>query len=108
MSSFKKLTDESFDEELSRKGAEKTLIKFFAENCPGCRVVDDVLERVAEELKQKVDIMEVNIDESPETADKLNIKAIPTLVLFEGNSEVDRMPGARYPETIKSFIDKAV
>jgi thioredoxin 2 len=108
MSSFKKLTDESLDGELSAKGSQKVLVKVFGDNCPGCRVVDDVLERVEEELKPQAEIMEVNIDDSPGIADRLSIKAIPTLILFEGNKEIDRMLGPRYPDDIRSFIDRAL
>ena len=104
MSSFKLLTDESFQDQIL-KGI--TLVDFFAEWCGPCRALTPILEKISKELSGKATIAKLDIDECQKTAASLRVTAFPTLILFKDGKEMGRLIGLRDERTIKDFISKA-
>src|SRR4051794_9037233 len=70
------------------------LVDFFATWCGPCKYVAPIVEDLAKEYSGKVDCTKLDIDEAPEIATRYGIEGVPTLVLFKGGQEIDRMVGA--------------
>jgi thioredoxin 2 len=87
------VTDQSFDE-LVLRAPMATLVDLWAPWCGPCRAIAPVLEAIAAELAGEVRIAKLNVDENPRTAARLGVSGIPTLVLYRGGREVDRLVGA--------------
>lgn len=102
-----KLTDENFEEEVL-KSSIPVLVDFWAAWCGPCRVIAPIIEELAEELKGKVKVCKLNVDENPVTPGKFGIKAIPTLILFKNGSPVETIVGAVSKNTIVSTINKVL
>ena len=68
------------------------LVDFFADWCMPCKMFMPILESTAEDYEDKLKIVKVNIDESPELAQKYFVMSIPTLKLFAG----EEMPKATF------------
>ncbi len=97
------LTDSNFHEKL----AEATLpvvVDFWAEWCGPCRMLAPVLEEVARELKGKVVVGKLNVDENQRTARDFRVVSIPTLILFRDGVEVARLTGFRPKEDLLRFL----
>ena len=67
-----------------------------------------VLEEVAGELKGKLKIVKLNVDENPETAAKYGIQSIPTLMIFKNGEMASRQIGAAPKAKIVQWITGAV
>lgn len=87
---------------------EPVLVDFWAEWCGPCRAVAPVLEEVAGELKGKLKIVKLNVDENPETAAKYGIQSIPTLMIFKNGEMASRQIGAAPKAKIVQWITGAV
>jgi thioredoxin 1 len=69
------------------------LLDFYANWCGHCQKLLPLLDEVAVEMDGKFSIMKINVDENREFAQKFEIKGLPTMLLYKGGSEVDRLVG---------------
>jgi thioredoxin len=90
----KAVTDDTF-ESVVLKSDKPVLVDYWAEWCGPCRQVAPVLEAIATEHAGKLDIVKLNVDENPLTAQKYGILNIPTLGVFSGGEVVKELVGAR-------------
>ena len=86
------LTAADFDQLVA--GADKpVLVDFLAAWCGPCRALGPVVEEVAEEMSERLDVYKCNVDEESELAQQFQIVSIPTLILFKGGKAVHTMVG---------------
>ena len=82
----------SFEELLS--GSQlPVLVDFYAPWCGPWQLMTGILDRVSEEMKDKVQIVKINTDNYPDLASQFRVYALPTLVLFKDGEPVDRVEG---------------
>ncbi len=84
------------------------LVDLWAAWCAPCRMIAPALEEIAGELMGKVRIAKLNVDENPRTHAGLRVSGIPTLVMFKGGKEVDRVVGALPPPQLRAWIERFV
>ncbi|MEU3449446.1 thioredoxin domain-containing protein [Streptomyces thermolilacinus] len=70
------------------------LVEFTADWCVPCRMLGPVLERVAEEHADELDVVTVDVDTNPETVSRYAVLSTPTTFLFEGGEPVRSVVGA--------------
>ena len=88
-------------------GAEvPVLVDFWAPWCRPCRQLAPTIEKLAGELGAKVKIGKMNTDENQDTPGGLRISAIPTVLIFQGGKEVDRLVGVNPESKFKSALSK--
>lgn len=100
------VTNKNFQEEVVESKVP-VLVDFYAEWCMPCKMFGPILESAAEDFEGKMKIVKVNIDESPELAQKYFVMSIPTLKLFNGSEEakatfVGSMSGEELEEWVAS------
>ena len=94
MGTTKPVTDETFDAEVLQ--SDKTvLVDYWAEWCGPCKMIAPILEAIAEEHGDKLNIVKLNVDQNPQITQKYNILNIPTLGVFSGGEVVKELVGAR-------------
>ena len=90
--SEKFLNMENFDNEINN--SEKlVLVDFYATWCGPCKMLAPVLENIAEEYQDKINVYKVNVDEEMELARKFNIASIPTLIFFKDGKVAKTLVG---------------
>ena len=96
--------DATFEEEVL-KHDKLVLVDFWAEWCGPCKMIHPVLKQCAQEYKDKVKFVKINVDENQEIPAKHGVRGIPTLMLFkDGNVEATKV-GAVTKTQLSTFID---
>ena len=107
MSDLREVSDSSFEKDVL--GSDKpVLVDFWAEWCAPCRMLAPTVAAVAEQYGETAQVVKLNVDDNPSTAQRYGIKGIPTLILFRDGKEVERVVGATSKESIAKMIDKHV
>jgi thioredoxin 1 len=94
MGATKVVTDETFDAEVLQS-SKPVVVDYWAEWCGPCRMVSPVLEEIAKEHADKIDVVKLNIDENPTTSQRYQIMAIPTMSVFRNGQVVKQIVGAK-------------
>ncbi len=103
----KTITDANFEQEVMM--ADKpVLLDFWAEWCGPCKTVGPILEELAAEMKDKVIIAKLNVDDNPQTASKFGIRSIPTLIMFKGGQVVANKIGGAPKLQLKQWIESQI
>jgi thioredoxin 1 len=71
------------------------LVDFWAEWCGPCKMVAPVLEEIAAENADKLEVVKLNIDENPGAARDYQIMSIPTMAVFQNGKVVKQIVGAK-------------
>lgn len=105
MSSARDVTDQNFDTEVL--ASEKPMmVDFWAEWCGPCRAVSPILDQIATEHSEKIDVVKLNIDDNPETAMKYQITSIPAMKVFRGGEVVKTVIGAKPKPALESDLQE--
>jgi thioredoxin 1 len=87
------VSDADFEKEVLQS-AEPVLVDFFAEWCGPCKAMAPALEQVAADMKGKVKVAKLDVDQNPEVTQKYTIQAMPTLMIFKDGKKVAERVGA--------------
>jgi thioredoxin 1 len=90
----KTVTDATFEADVL-KSDKPVVVDYWAEWCGPCRMVAPVLEEIATEHADKIDVVKLNVDENPVISQKYRIMNIPTLGVFKDGEVVKEIVGAR-------------
>jgi thioredoxin 1 len=88
------------------EGDQPVLVDFWAAWCGPCRAVAPSVEKVAERFEGRVRVGKVDIDVHGEIAARYHVRSIPTLAVFKGGVEVDRVVGAVSAEDLAAVVER--
>lgn len=76
---------------LDSKGT--VLVDFWAEWCGPCKMIAPLLDQIADAHPDKVTIGKVDVDKNSDLASRYNIRAIPTMIVFQGGQIKEQIVG---------------
>ncbi len=87
------VTEDNFEKEVLQSDLP-VLVDFWAEWCVPCKMVEPVVDQIAQEYAGKLKIGKVDVDSNPQISMKYGIRSIPTLLIFKNGEPVDQIIGA--------------
>ncbi len=99
----RELTDADFGDAV-REGV--ALVDFHGTYCPPCKLLDPVIETLAERYAGRALVAKINIDDNSEAAADNAVEDIPTILLFRDGEEKARLFGAQSEKTLQAELDK--
>ncbi len=100
-----KISTKNFDSEVINSQIP-VLVDFFAEWCGPCKMLSPIIDDIAEQMKSKIKIGKIDIDESPDLASKFSVMTVPTLILFKNGEVVEKSVGVKSKDAIIEMISK--
>ena len=101
------VNDINFDSEVL-KSSVPVLVDFSATWCQPCRAIAPLVNQLAGEYEGRVKVTAVDIDESPATAQKFQIRGVPTLLMIKDGKVVGQQVGAAAKAKIAALMDGAL
>ncbi len=81
------------------------LVDFYADWCQPCKIQSPILKQIAEELKDKVKIIKIDVDKNQEIAMRFQIQGVPTLALFKNGSMLWKQSGVQTFQEIRNLVN---
>jgi thioredoxin 1 len=104
---LKTVTDQTFEAEVL-KSSLPVLVDYSAEWCGPCKMVSPIVEESARQYEGQLEVAKLDIDSSPRTPSRYNVRGIPTLMLFKGGVPIATHVGSLSKGQLEAFIDKHV
>ena len=99
--------DENFEKDVLNSSI-LTLVDFWAEWCGPCKQISPILAEIAEEKRDIIKVVKLNIDENPQTPQKYGVRGIPTLILFKDGKLVDSTVGSMSKSSLNEWIENSL
>lgn len=83
------------------------LVDFWAEWCAPCRAIAPSLEKIAKTMDKELDIVKVNIEESPDNtmlAGRHGVQSIPNMQVFRNGEKIDELIGMRSEAVLEAEL----
>jgi thioredoxin 1 len=107
MAEITDVTDANFESEVLNSSTP-VLVDFWAEWCAPCKAIAPIVKEIADDNGEKLKVVKMNIDESPQTPGTYGIRSIPTLLVFKDGQVVSQLTGARPKGDFQDMVDGVI
>ena len=97
------VNDSNFDAAVA--SAEVVMVDFWAPWCGPCRSLAPVVEEIASLYEGRAAVYKCNVDDCEETADKVGLRSVPTLLFYKGGERVQMLVGLQTKAKIQETLD---
>ena len=104
METFK---DEMFETVIANE--KVSVIQFSAAWCSPCKQLKPIMDKLSDEYKDKANFYYGDIEDGAiNTGSAHGIRGVPTVIVFKGKTEVDRLVGGVNESKMREFLDKNI
>jgi thioredoxin 2 len=90
------------------ESALPVLLDLWAPWCGPCRMVSPAVEQLGHDFAGRVKVVKVNVDDSPATSARFGVQGIPTLIIIDHGTVVERQTGAAPASVLRSWLEKGL
>ncbi len=102
----KTVNTNTFEQEVLQSD-RPVLVDFYADWCGPCQVIKPILEEIAEDYDDRIDVRKVDVDENQSLAQQYGVRGIPTLLLFSDGETRETVVGLRSKSQLVELLDSA-
>ncbi|MCX6796360.1 MAG: thioredoxin domain-containing protein [Candidatus Falkowbacteria bacterium] len=104
---IKDFTDDNFLVEVIEASKSKpVLVDFFALWCGQCKLLDSIIDQLAEEIGEKAVVGKMNVEEAVKTAEEYGIMSVPISIVFKDGKVVETITGLQNKDSLMAQIKK--
>jgi thioredoxin 1 len=107
MAEITDVTDQTFQAEVLDSKVP-VIVDFWAEWCQPCKRIAPIIKELADQYDGKIKVVKVNIDDSPGTPGQFGVRAVPTILAFQGGQVIQQIQGARPKSDFVEMADKLI
>ena len=107
MAELAEVNDQNFDAEVLQSD-KPVVVDFWAEWCAPCRQIKPIIKELADQYADRVKVVTLDVDSNPGTAGKFGVRAIPTILAFQGGQVMAQLQGARPRRDFEEMVEKLV
>jgi thioredoxin 1 len=89
------------------KGETPVLVDFYADWCGPCKMQAPILKEFANRMGDRVRVLKIDVDQSPQVANAYRIQGVPTLIMFRKGQIVWRQSGVAQANQLEQVLKKA-
>lgn len=104
MSSALDVTDTSWDDTVINSETP-VLVDFWAEWCGPCKAMSPYVDKLAEEMGERLKVVKMDTQNNTEVPAKYGITAIPTFLVIKGGEVVQQIVGSQPYDQLKSNVE---
>ena len=101
---IKHTTDQAFEADVL-KADKPVLVDYWAEWCGPCKMIAPILDEIASDYRDRLQVAKINVDENRAVPAKFGIRGIPTLMLFKDGQLAATKVGALSKAQLTAFLD---
>ena len=101
------VSDAEFDA-LIRSAELPVLVDFYADWCGPCGAMAPVLDALARDLESELKVVKIDTEQHRGVMEAMNVRSLPTLVLFRGTDVIGQKIGALPPHELRRWVEKAI
>ena len=88
------VTSKAFEREVLQAD-RPTLVDFYADWCSPCRLMQPVVDKLAEDFDGRANVVKVDVDESPKLASRYGVQSIPTFIVVRDGNAAQKLVGVQ-------------
>jgi thioredoxin 1 len=104
MSDLIHLTDQNF-EEIIKNSDVPVLVDFSASWCGPCKMLTPIVESLATDLAGRAKVCKIDIDEAPNTSQKMGVRGVPTVIAFKNGEKTGSLVGLTTKEKLRALVE---
>ena len=93
MGKYEVVTEANFEAQVL-KSEIPVVVDFWAEWCAPCKLLEPIIDQLADEYEGKVKFAKIDVDSNPSISMNYGIRSIPTLLIFKSGDPVEQLIGA--------------
>ena len=101
------ITDDNFQKDVI-ENEKVTLIDLWAEWCGPCKLMGPVIDELAVDFEGKAVIGKLDVDTNPKTTEKLNVRGIPTFILYKNGEIIGKVVGITSKKVLAELINQHI
>lgn len=96
----------TFEEMIS--DSKPTVVDFYADWCAPCKIQAPIIDELANDMGEKVNVIKINVDNNKDIAQKYGIASIPTIMIFRNGEKVWKAAGVQQKHVLEDVINNQI